>query len=465
MADVFFKLGSSGTGASVADPASMEQFLLGTWGGTFTVTTDVAVLCPGTYTTGGSLTVSTRGSAGYSNWAKWRVADPDEFPSEPGTELVLKAGSGSTNRIRLPRYLRVDIPSGSSLALEHAQTGSGSAFLFGAIDGPSRFEGGGRVVGRTGGASSDQRFMAIGNAANGYDRGEVYIETLRLETYTTGTSPAIYMDGGANFCRIGTLEIDASSGEWTSGVIQTSFNTFDTGSNMEIGYVKVEGTDDEDSYLIRAGSMVTADYFTAALMQPRAPDSSGNSTNFGKWFVGGIDGDGRAAYWGDAWGYAYTDITSPPTLTGTTVQVNPSTTGANCDAGRTGQVFKMPIVTAHESAQTREVSLELLLNSTLDAAATKAICYIVVTYLADGDSAPTIESTYDEAGGSLDASTASWSATTYNSQALTKRKLSLTTASNVAVGSIIKVELYWGAAATASSDFFLYDTACLVEPS
>ena len=66
MADVFFKLGASGSGASAADPASMEQFLAGTWAGTFTVTTDVAVLCPGTYTTGGSLTVFERGSPGAS---------------------------------------------------------------------------------------------------------------------------------------------------------------------------------------------------------------------------------------------------------------------------------------------------------------------------------------------------------------------------------------------------------------
>lgn len=85
----------------------------------------------------------------------------------------------------------------------------------------------------------------------------------------------------------------------------------------------------------------------------------------------------------------------------------------------------------------------------------KSNVWMEVSYIDDSTGLPVHQTTRVLDGGSLDTSTASWSATTWGAVGLAKYKLAITTASDVAQDTAITVALFTTAASGSSNDIMI----------
>ena len=109
------------------------------------------------------------------------------------------------------------------------------------------------------------------------------------------------------------------------------------------------------------------------------------------------------------------------------------------------------------TAATATVTLNLLVSTSFTAAS-KANVWAVFSYVDDTTGDTVVMSTQDHAGGALDSTTASWSATTYGAVSFDKRKLSITTPSTIKQDSIVRATLYWGTPMmTSGADIAIID--------
>lgn len=471
MATYYGKFGSSGGGGSTGDPGNLYEMLTGTGSWSSTIAAgDTIVACPGSYTSSAHFDMESGvGSAGASNWLTVRLADPGEFTGENGTELEFILGTSYNHRFLSRAFTRWIAPSGSKIIITKA---SGDGLGFWQAIGPMRFEG--TLHCRSGNLTSlGSRYINAADEQNGelcwYDK--IILEHGR----NSGAGPGLVIRDAGNHVRIEEVEIilstDVTTETYPSGFIRCgSQSNFDFGNLMEIERLDVTGTAAETDHLVEAGALVRIGSCDTGLMKPYHDVTDTVNNDFGAaGYTIGIDGQFKS-HAGSGQGRIDLDLSSPPTLQGNdpqgvakTIGIFPTTQSAQIHEFRP---LRVPIkeLALHETAATREISVELLVNPTLDALADTRNVWAEVTYLADGGSSPTTETTRAATSGtSLTASTASWSSTTYLTQTLTKRKLTITTASNVTAESLIKVRVYVAIAAAATTDFILMSGRTLVE--
>lgn len=107
----------------------------------------------------------------------------------------------------------------------------------------------------------------------------------------------------------------------------------------------------------------------------------------------------------------------------------------------------------------RTFTINLLVESTLTW--TKADLSALLTYQ-DSSGVIRTMSSYDPAGAALDASTASWSATSWNGQTWLKRQFSFTTPVAVAAGSEVSVVLRFHATSVSEATGIIIDPEIVV---
>jgi hypothetical protein len=108
-----------------------------------------------------------------------------------------------------------------------------------------------------------------------------------------------------------------------------------------------------------------------------------------------------------------------------------------------------------DTAATKTITLNLLVNQDF-AEVTKETCWITVSYTDDSTGLPKYVSSRDMAGGALDSSTASWSATTYGAVTLQKKQLQVTTPTDIKQDTVIYVELHCTAGMVDSSSDLIF---------
>ena len=470
MATYYGKFGSSGDGLAVGTPGNLYEMLTGTgaWSGAISGG-DTIVACPGTYTSSDNVIMASGvGTAGASSWLTVRLAAPGEFPGENGTELKFILGSSYNHRFLSRAYTRWIAPSGSKVVIEKV---SGDGLGYWQAYGPMRFEGVLRCQAQTV-TNQGQRYVSLAVGDNGglcwYDAIEV------RHGRNNSNGPAVVIRDSANRVRVGTLTVELSTDVTTEGyptglLRSGSGSSFDPGNILEIDRVVVEGLAAETDHLIEVGSQIYVGSANTGLMKAHHDTTRATINDFGEYTVG-VDGQFRQ-HAGSPQGRVDGALSSPPTLQGTdpsgvaqTFGLFPSTQGSQLHAYRPLRLV-VDELALHEAAAAREVSVEMLLNDTLDAAVDTRSVWAEVTYLPDGASAPVTESTRaaEGAGATLAASEASWSATTYATQDLTARAVGLTTSQAVTAGSKISVALYWTVPGVSSADFALVSGRTLVE--
>lgn len=468
MATYYGKFGESGTGASVNDPGNLYDMLTGGggWSGTITAG-DTIVACPGTYTSTGSVLTYGYGTEGASNWLTIRVAEPNEFAGEAGTELKFILGSSYSHRFLLRDHTRVVVPDGSKLVIEKS---SGDGLGYWQSEGPVRVEGVLRCQAQTV-TNQGQRYIQLSDNDNG---GTSWYDTIEVKHgRNSNNGPGVVLRDSGNRVRVRKLVVelstDVTSEGYAPGLIRCGSALFDPGNTIEIDRVEVTGTAAETDHLIEVGSQVTVHSSDTGLMKPHHDVTRTALNDFGEYDVG-INGQFQQ-HAGSPQGRLDGALSSPPTLQGNDPQGVAQTFGL-FPTTVTNQIhefrplrFEIIELALHETAAAREVSVELLTNPTLDAAADTRSVWAEVTYLPNGASVPVTETTRaDEgAGATLTASAAAWSTTAYLTQNLTKRKLSLTTSQSVTAQSKITVRIYVAVAAASTSDFILASGRTLVE--
>ena len=461
MATIYLKVGAAGSGASVNDPANFATWFLnsgGAWNALNPATDDV-VICPGTWERGNTSSVGYQyGTA--ANWLRVRIAEAGEFPGEDGTELRIRGGNSYNHIVWVRGYT---VWTGQTLVVEHV---GGDGFGYASFSGPALYECTVRCEGPAAGAGG--RYPKLNRTNN---TPAVVFRHLQIANgRNSGAGPGAMVSESGTRAVVELLEIELAENEtYPSGYLLAGGANFDPAGVLEVRRCVVTGEDDENNHLITVGSQVTVDAFDASLMIGAAPTTGARLSDFGQYAVRGQGGPfGVIA--GSPQGRVDYTLTAPPTLqgddplgVGVTGALFPSTQ-ANQISERTPLRFQINEGTLHEAAAPRDIAFELLVNPTLDASADTRNVWLDVLYWPDGASAPVVETTRAAASGTaLEASDATWSATTYAAQSLTRRRLALTTSQDVAVGTPVTVYVSWGVAGSVSSDFALFSGRTVVE--
>lgn len=107
------------------------------------------------------------------------------------------------------------------------------------------------------------------------------------------------------------------------------------------------------------------------------------------------------------------------------------------------------------TAAAKDISLEILVANTM--AANKRNLWATISYTDDTTGLPKSISTRDHAAGSLDDSTANWSATVWGMVSFLKKKLAVTTPTAVKQNTPIIVTLFGTLASTTANDIYFVD--------
>lgn len=465
MADLYFKFGAAGTGASALDPANAEAFLQGEagWPGTFDPANDVAVLCPGTFDSGANFIIYKYGQPARQSWATFRVASPGEFPGEMGTELKIVVGGAYNHRVYSPAHaFWYTLNPDTELVIEKS---GGDGLGYWQAGGAAAYE----ITLRAQAADPNLQGARYINLADDSNNGLITYKTIKIRHGRNGNNgPGVVLRDSGNRVRVERLEVSISPNErYAAGLIRCgSGSSYDPGNHVAFNSVSVSGAAETD-HLVEAGSSVQALHAELGLMRPHHNITTAAVNDFGVYEVSTSAGQ----HAGSSQGRVDGALASPPALQGVdltgaalTVGIFPSTNVDQIHADRPLEIV-IDELTEHEVAQPRRVSVELLMNDALMALADTRNVWAEVLFEPDGGGAPlkmSSRAAYGE-GQLLSASDAAWSTQSYLTQQLTPVRLVLESPVAVAVGSKIVVKLYVGIAAPTTADFLLASLRTLQE--
>lgn len=173
----------------------------------------------------------------------------------------------------------------------------------------------------------------------------------------------------------------------------------------------------------------------------------------------GADGQFGSEYFGTNYAFNSRSDNNPPTLNATletsdsapwSYRVYPHTTSQSYPA----QINVSKTWTQADAART--ITQEILWPVTM-AAPTKGLVYMVVQYIDAATGLPATLSTRDMAGGTLDTSTANWSATTWGVVTLAKYKLSVVTPTAIKQDTAVIVSLFVASRSATVNDVLFVD--------
>lgn len=180
-----------------------------------------------------------------------------------------------------------------------------------------------------------------------------------------------------------------------------------------------------------------------------------------KWsgYADGADGQFGSEYFGSNYAFSSRSDNNPPTLNATletsdsapwSYRVYPHTTSQSYPA----QINVSKTWTQADAART--ITQEILWPVTM-AAPTKDVVYLVIQYIDATTGLPKTISTRDMAGGTLDTSTANWSATTWGVVTLAKYKLSVVTPTAIKQDTAVIVSLFVAPRSATVNDVLFVD--------